>query len=623
MLETLEKKIEEIVKECFGEGEKVILEKTPSLALGDFGTSICFKLAKKLGKNPEEIGKILAERVRKLEIVKDVSVVNGYLNIFMNRKKALEYLLGERKMERKSEKVIVEHTSVNPNKAMHVGHLRNACLGDSLARFLSFLGYNVERENYIDDTGVQVAATLFGFIGKENLDKLNDCSFLETLRKRIEEIEQKQKLDVYCWDMYAEVYKKYTEEELEKFLRTILHEIENPESSFHSFAKWFAERIFLCHLQTLKRIDVTFDFLPRESDILALGFWEEAFELLKKSENFVYEREGKNKGCWVIKLSRHKAFAGLKEPDKVLVRSDGTLTYTAKDIAFHFWKFGILRKDFYARKLDGFETWVSESSEKYERKNFGKAERVINVIDIRQKYAQDVIKHSLELLGYEKQAKNLVHYGYEVVALSPKSVKELERMGKSYVHMSGRKGIGVKADDLIEALERKAMEEIEKRYSNLSEEEKAKIAKAITTAALRFYMVRQNTSKILVFDIEEALRFEGDSGVYLLYSLVRAKNILKRCKKEYAVEDLEDEEWKLVRTLLEFQKTLKEAEKSLDLSILADYSLKLAKNFTEFYHICKVAGSERESVRRAIVEAFVKIFSKLLWILGIPETERI
>ncbi len=621
MLKKLEESVEEIVENVFGEKEKVSLEETPSLAIGDFGTSVCFKLAKKLGKKPEEIGKLLIEKIKEIELVKDVKLVNGYLNIFIDRKKALEYILAEKSEKEKNEKIIVEHTSVNPNKAIHVGHLRNSCLGDSLARFLSFLGYKVERENYIDDTGVQVAATLLGFIGKENIDKLNDSKFLDELKKRIEEIESKQKLDIYCWDLYTEVYKKYSEEELEKLLKKVLHEIENPESLFHSFAKWFTERIFLCHLQTLKKIDIFFDFLPRESDIVTLGFWEETFELLKKSENFVYETEGKNKGCWVIKLSRHEAFSSLKDPDKILVRSDGTLTYTAKDIAFHFWKFGFLKKDFYARKLEGFETWVSESLKTNENKKFGKADKVINVIDIRQKYAQDVVRYSLELLGYKK-AENLVHYGYEVVALSAKSMEELGKIDKSYIHMSGRKGIGVKADDLILALEKKALEEIEKRHEGLDEKEKERIARAIVTAALRFYMVRQNINKILVFDIDEALEFEGDSGVYLLYSLVRAKNILKRCTKNSLVHEMEDEEWKIVRLLLEFERIVEEAEKSLDLSLLADYSLKLAKAFTEFYHNCKVAGSEREGVRRAIVEAFLKTFSRLLWILGIPEMEK-
>ncbi len=623
MLNILEKELENLVENEIGEKIEISLEKTPDLSFGDFGTSFCFKLAKKLKKPPQEIAEKFAERVKQIKFVKDAIAINGYLNIFLDRKKAFEYLAKWSKNQKNGVKIIIEHTAVNPNKAMHVGHLRNACLGDSLARLLKFCGYEVEVENYIDDTGVQVAATLLGFVGKENLEKINDENFLLSLKKKIEKIENNQRLDVYCWDLYAKVYQEYSEKELEKYLKVLLREIENPKSAFHSFAKWFAEKIAICHLETLKRIDIFFDFLPRESDIIALGFWEEVFELLKKSDDFVFEKEGKNKGCWVIKLSKHRAFSDMKEPDKVLMRSDGTLTYTAKDIAFHFWKFGLIKKDFYCRKLAGFDTWISESSPSKCRKIFGKAEKVVNVIDIRQRYAQDVVKYSLELLGYEKEARNLIHYGYEVVALSPKSMKELEKIDKSYVHMSGRKGIGVKAWDLIEALERKAFEEVEKRHRKLDEKEKKKIARAVSTAALRFYMVRQNVNKLLVFDFDEALRFEGDSGVYLLYSLVRAKNVLKRCTKKSKVKELTDEEWKLVKALLEFEKILEKAVNSLDLSMLADYALSLAKEFTEFYHTCKVAESEREDVRKAIIEAFIKVFSQLLWILGIPELEKI
>lgn len=624
MLKALEKEIEKIVREDFGEEVKIELETTPDISLGDFGTSICFRLAKKLKNSPQEIAEDLAEKLRKIELVKDTKAVNGYLNVFLDRKKVLEKLFSESlEFGKKHMKIIVEHTAVNPNKAMHVGHLRNACLGDSIARVLKFFGYEVEVQNYVDDTGMQVAATILGLIGRENIEKIKDEKFLEKMKAKVEEIAKKEKLDIYCWDIYSQVYEKYTEEEISEYLRVLLREIEHVDSPLHKFAKWFAERILECHLETLKKLDISFDLLPRESDILALGFWKKAFEVLKNSENFVYEQEGKNQGCWVIKLGKHENFSHLKDPDKIIVKSDGTVTYTGKDIAYHFWKFGILGKDFFYRRFTPRfpDTWITESSveraEKPERK-FGKADKIINVIDIRQKYAQDVVKYSMEVLGYKKQAENYIHYGYEVVALSPKSMKELESIDRKYIHMSGRKGIGVKADDLIRAMVLKAEKEIEKRYGKSSVEQAEKIMRA----ALRYYMIKQNITKVLVFDLDEAMRFEGDSGVYLLYALVRAKNILKNSSKNAKIGELEDTEWKLVRKMIEWKRVISNVERTLDLTLLTDYANELAKTFTEFYHECRVIGDEREEIRIAVVESFVKLFSKLLWIIGIPELEK-
>lgn len=628
MLEALEKEIERIVKTDYGEEIKINLEPTPSVSLGDFGTSICFKLAKKLKTQPQKIAENLAEKVKKLDLVKNAKAVNGYVNIFLDRRKAIENLLSKKfEFGRKNEKIIVEHTSVNPNKAMHVGHLRNACIGDSLARLLEFSGYKVEVHNYIDDTGVQVAATLLGLIGKENIDKLNDENFLKEMKEKIEEISKKEKLDIYCWDVYSGVYEKYNEEEINKCVKTLLKEIENPNSVFHKFAKWFAERIVECHLETLKKIDVSYDLLPRESDILVLNFWEKAFEILRKNKNFVYEKEGKNKGCWVIKLGRHEKFSNLKNADKIIVKSDGTLTYVAKDIAYHFWKFGILGKDFfYKRFFPKFpEIWITTGNKEEAEntgKKFGNADKVINVIDIRQKYAQDIVKYSLEVLGYKEQAENYIHYSYEVVGLSSKSFEELGEVDKRYIHMSGRKGVGVKADDLISSLERKASEEIKKRNENLKENELKDLARKLMIAALRYYMIKQNVTKVLVFDFDEALQFEGDSGIYLLYALVRAKNIIRNSSKKPRIDELEDKEWKLVRKLVEAEKIISNVSKTLDLTLITDYANELAKSFTEFYHDCRVIGDEREEIRLAVLQAFINIYSKLLWIIGIPEVEK-
>ncbi len=622
VMKEIEREITQSVKELYGKELVAMLSETPDTTLGDYGTPVCMRLSKITGKKPDEIAEEIKNRI-KHELVSGIEFCRGYLNVKLDRKAVLERLLYEQmEFERKGEKIIVEHTSVNPNKSMHIGHLRNACLGDSLARLLRVLGYEVETHNYVDDTGNQVAITLLGLIGKENLDKLDDENFLGGLRKELEEIASRTYLDEYCWDVYTKTFAEFSDEDMKEALRKIMERLENPASPLHNFAKWFAEKILECHLELLKELGITFDLLPRESDILALGFWKSAFEILKKSEHFVFEEEGKHKGCWVIKLSRHSAFSGMKEPDKVIVKSDGTVTYTGKDIAYHFWKFGILGKDFYYRMFlpEKFpHTWVSESKKELAEKpekNFGKADKVINVIDIRQKYAQDVVKYSLELLGYKKQAANCVHYGYEVVVLSAKSVELAESSGKKFVHMSGRKGIGIKARDLLEIMKQKLAEELKKRG------ESEVLSHELARGALRYYMVKQNISRILVFDFDEALCFEGDSGIYLMYALVRAKHILSNATKEPSVKDLEEEEWKLVRKLAKWRDIVEEAGEKLDITILTDYANELAKEFTNFYHSCRVVGTEREEVRLAIVKAFIKVFSKILEIIGIPDIEK-
>ncbi len=616
----MKKSIEEKIRDKFGDVSFEIREAPENF--GDFSLDIAFRLAKKLKKNPNEIGIEVAEILKTLEFIKNVEVVNGYVNFNLKRSYVLENLLkSELSFENRKEKVILEHTSVNPNKAMHVGHLRNVCIGDSLYRFLKFIGYDVEVQNYIDDTGNQVAATLIGFFGIDDIErKIKDKEFLEKMKKKIEEISQKEKLDLYCWDLYSSVYEKYDEKELENTIKIVMREIENKGLLFE-FVKWFGEMIVKNHLETVEILNIHYDLLTRESDILSLGFWEESFDLMKKSKKFVYETEGTNKDCWVIKMDEIEEFSNMKNPDKIIVKSDGTVTYTGKDLAYHFWKFGILDRDFHYRIFDEKKgIWITEDEETGEEPEFGKGDIVINVIDIRQEYPQKVLKYSLKSLGYEKESENLIHYGYEVVALSQKSMEELGKENKRYLHMSGRKGIGVKADDLIKTMKDVIKKEVEKK--DFDENEKKDIVDKLVAGAIRYYMVKQNRNKVLVFDIEDATRTEGNSGIYIQYSLVRCKNILKQ-KSEYEIGDLEDKEWKLVKKLIIWDEVIKKAETNdFDLSVISDYVYELAKHFNEFYHENQVIGSDREKVRIAILKSFEKIYSKLIWILGIPEVEK-
>ncbi len=616
----LKQEVEKKIKEKYGDISFEIREAPEGM--GDLAIDAAFRLSKKLGKPPHEVGEEIKEILSELPFVDKIDVKNGYVNIWLDRVFVFEKLHSmDLSFGKKNQKIVLEHTSVNPNKAMHVGHLRNACIGDSLYRLLTFVGYDVEVHNYIDDTGNQVAGTLLGLFGIEDLEKkIKDREFLEKKRKELEEISHRIKLDHYCWDVYSEVFNKWEKEEVERGIKLIIHEIENKGSLFE-FVKWFGEKIVREHLATVKQLEIHYDLLPRESDILSLDFWGDSFELMKKSEKFVYETEGPNKGCWVIKMGDVPEFSNMKNPDKIIIKSDGTVTYTGKDLAYHFWKFGILERDFHYRLFDEEENiWITEDEETGEEPEFGKADIVINVIDVRQEYPQKVLKYSLEVLGYKKEAENLKHYSYEVVALSGKSMEELGKTNKRYVHMSGRKGIGVKADDLIEAMKKKIWNEVEKR-ENIEKDEIENIVSKITQAAIRYYMVKQNTTKVLIFDFDEATKTEGDSGVYLQYALVRAKNIIDQIKEE-KIGEVMDEEWELLKKLIFWDYIVEKGVSNMDLTVITDYLNKVAKTFTDFYHKNRVIGSEREVIRGTILKVFYKIYSKLLWIIGIPEVNK-
>src|SRR5437764_1273108 len=372
------------------------------------------------------------------------------------------------------ERVIVEHTNINPNKAAHIGHLRNAVLGDTYVKCMKWLGYRVETQNYIDDTGVQVADVVVAF---EHLDKKSIAE--------IRALTQQPKFDFYCWDVYSRMAAYYNEHpESKDWRRDTLHKMETGEGETAELAALIARAIVARHIETMLRLGITYDLLPKESDIIALHFWDRAFELLKQSGAVIYEHEGKHKGCWVMKLEARDEFAGMDEPDKILVRSNGTVTYTGKDIAYQLWKFGLLDRTFGYRRFPApyllWETTHDDNSDPTAPK-FGGAEMVVNVIDTRQAYLQKVVKQGLWQLGHKKEAEQSIHFSYEMVALTPTTAKSLgmeisdEDSTRAYVEMSGRKGLGVKADDLIDALEAKATEAVREgiKAEGLSDEETA------------------------------------------------------------------------------------------------------------------------------------------------------
>ncbi len=540
------------------------------------------------------------------------------------------------------ERVIVEHTNINPNKAAHIGHLRNAILGDTYVRCSKWLGHHVETQNYIDDTGVQVADVVVAF---ERLEK-----------KSVAEVEEliatSERFDYLCWDVYSKMAQYYADHpEAMEWRRETLHRIENQEGDTSKLAVLIARAVVHRHLATMLRLDIEYDLLPKESDIIHMHFWDRAFELLKQSGAVVRETEGKHKDCWVMKLDDSAEFAGMNEPDKILVRSNGTVTYTGKDIAYQLWKLGLLDRTFEYKKFstypDGHMLWETShgGNDDPSAPKFGGATRVVNVIDSRQAYLQKVVKEGVRLLGHEKGAEGSIHFAYEMVALTPATAKALgmevseEDASRAYIEMSGRKGLGVKADDMLDELERKATEAVRANRGEFSEEEAATIGHQVAVGALRYFMLRYGRNKVIAFDFEDALRFEGDTGPYLQYSVMRVQNIFRKLAErgidpgidERAVDNLTlhqgltDEMWELVRLSAELPGSIRRGVDSLELSVITQAMLDLAQKFSSFYRKYSIANEADpiERQRRAVcAEIFRRTMVAAMDLLGIPVPAR-
>jgi arginyl-tRNA synthetase len=622
--------------------ERVVLQTPPKLAMGDLATPIAMELAKALKRKPREIAEQLAKDMTLPVLVESVSVEGaGYLNFRFDRGAfTAEHFRNVMAPPPPSgERVIVEHTNINPNKAAHIGHLRNSVLGDTYVRCSKWLGDRVETQNYIDDTGVQVADVVVAF---QRLEK-----------KSVAEIEQliatNDRFDYVCWDVYSQMSQYYADHpDAKEWRRETLHEIEQEGSETAQLAALIARAIVRRHLETMLRLDIGYDLLPKESDIIHLHFWDRAFELLKQSGAVIYETEGKAKGCWVMKLEESELFSGMNEPDKILVRSNGTVTYTGKDIAYQLWKLGLLDRTFEYRKFPfTYPLWETTHSGDGDpaAPKFGGAARVVNVIDSRQAYLQKVVKEGVRQVAGAKAAEASIHFAYEMVALTPTTAKALgmeiseEDAKRAYVEMSGRKGFGVKADDMLDELERKATEAVLANAEGLDPADAGVIGRQVSVAALRYFMLRFGRNKVIAFDIDEALRFEGDSGPYLQYSTVRVQNIFRKMKERgvdpriegSAVDDLTlnqgltDEMWEMVKLSAELPGAIRRAVDSLELSIVTQYLLEMAQKFNSFYHKYPIMNEKdaAERQRRAVcAEVFRLTMVRALGLLGIPVPER-
>jgi arginyl-tRNA synthetase len=611
----------------------IVIDQPPNVEMGEFALPLSFELAKKLRKAPRKIAEEIVAELPLPEGFEKLEVAGaGYINARLKRDVAARALANNISLGGSSHagegaanvsgKILVEHTSINPNKAAHIGHLRNAILGDTFVRLLRSAGHAVDIQNYIDNTGVQVADVVVGFVQLKKMSKPQIAELIASTPR----------FDYYCWDLYARVSQWYEQDKVNlKFRLEALHAIEHGGNEMAEIAEIISVAVLRRHLETMDRLDIEYDFLPRESEILHLHFWDAAFELLKQKGVLYFETEGKNKGCWVMtRPSKSSPTSAPKEgaemghpastpddvateksgPDedaKVIVRSNGTVGYVGKDIAYHLWKFGLLGRDFGYQRFYQYpnrhEVWISAEHGEPDHPHFGNVAAIYNVIDSRQSDPQNTVVEAIRLLGYTEQAAHYTHFSYEMVALTPRcaldlgyEVKEEDR-AKSYIEVSGRKGFGVKADDLLDALIAAGKKEVDARHAELSEEERTRISTQIAIGALRYFMLKFTKQSVIAFDFKEALAFEGETGPYAQYAVVRATNIFRKAgiEPEQALAAEVDyarhfgeasgtEIWELWLLAGKTSFVVEQCIATTEPAFAAKHAFQLAQQFNNFYH---------------------------------------
>ena len=664
-------RVRTILGDAFGlhdDSIHIAIESPPNRTMGDLGTPVAFELARRLRKAPKVIAQEIATRFAPGDgLARVESAANGYLNVFIDRPMFLLQRLGvidaPGSARRGDGKTIVEHTAINPNKAAHIGHLRNSALGDTLVRVLTFRGTPVEVQNYIDDTGVQVADVVVGFRTLEGLDLAAVTAIADSTR-----------FDYYCWDLYARVTEWYDgDKERLKIRAATLHDIEHGVSPTVDIAHFVADRIVRCHLRTMARLNIDYHLLTWEGDILRLQFWARAFEVLKQTGAVYLQNEGRLAGCWVMPIIEgvqaghagheghegREGHEGEEEREKVIVRSNGTVTYVGKDMAYQFWKSGLLGKDFsyrkFATRMDGTDLWATTSDPSVSESvhpPFGAAAATYNVIDVRQSYLQKLLKQALTAVGHPAEADRLTHFSYEMVALSHATARELgyappadpDAAKRPFVEVSGRKGLGVKADDLLDRVIAKALIEVERRNAETSDADRRRTAELIGVAAVRYFMIKYSRTKVIAFDIDEALSFEGESGPYLQYAVVRANNIFQKLEERAGLTEShllatlasvpadalvdaggDHELWNLVLEASRLDDVVEQVVRSLEFAVLAKYAFGLAQMFNGFYHKAQVLNEDRDDVKRwraAAVVYFRLQLTRALELMGVGVPQR-
>jgi len=664
----------------------VVIEPPPKVELGDFAIPI-FPFAKPLRAAPLKIAEAIRAGIGEIEGIAEMQVAPpGYLNVRIDRAWMASSLVAHQKppADVLAGKILVEHSSINPNKAAHIGHLRNAILGDTFVRLLRYAGREVDIQNYIDNTGVQVADVVVGFT---HLEKKS--------RSEIESLARQPRFDYYCWDLYARVSQWYEQDKknLQVRLQT-LHGIEDAASETAAIADLISTAVLRRHLETMDRLDIEYDFLPRESEILHLHFWDAAFIKLRESGVLTFENEGKNKGCWVMRRAgtgtdrvsagdspalpsaKNKKTngsdaisdvndlltgvplrsgvdirpSGISEEDqKVIVRSNGTVGYVGKDIAYHMWKFGLLGRDFGYRRFYRYpsqrDCWISAMEGEKDHPHFGGVAEIYNVIDARQSEAQNTVIEALRGLGYNDAADHYTHFSYEMVALTPRCAVELgyklseEDKTRPYIEVSGRKGFGVKADDLLDQLIVSAKNEVDSRHSQLADAERVSIATQIAIGALRYFMLKFTKQSVIAFDFKEALSFEGETGPYAQYAVVRATSIFKKAGidpdtfcgdvarnvsggelAKFLEGDTADEFWELWLAAAKTSYVVNQCISTTEPAYLAKHAFQLAQLFNTFYHrhpILTETDERRKQFLLVTVAVVRRELTRTLAVMGI------
>ncbi len=609
----------------------MVIEQPPKVEMGEYALPLAFELAKKLRKAPRKIAEEIVTGIGAVPGFEKFQVAGaGYINARVARAEAAAALVADRQPESEvpSGKILVEHSSINPNKAAHIGHLRNAVLGDTFVRLLRYAGREVDVQNYIDNTGVQVADVVVGFV---HLEKKS--------RQEIQDLTRQPRFDYYCWDLYARVSRWYEQDNANLKARAdALHAIEAGGNEMAQIAEMISVAVLKRHLETMDRLDIEYDFLPRESEILHLHFWDAAFQKLKDAGVLIYETQGKNKGCWIMRRAGTTGESSeiAEEDQKVIVRSNGTVGYVGKDIAYHMWKFGLLGKDFgyckFYRYPNGHQCWISSTAGEPEHPHFGDVSEIYNVIDARQSEAQSTVIEALRELGHSGAAEHYTHFSYEMVALTPRCADELgyqiseEDKTRSYIEVSGRKGFGVKADDLLDALIASARKEVDARHQELSDAERGTIANQIAVGALRYFMLKYTKPSVIAFDFKDALSFEGETGPYAQYAVVRATNIFRKAGADpeisggqisaeqfakYFADASGDEIWELWLAASKTSYIVDQCIATTEPAYAAKHAFQLAQLFNNFYHRHHIL-TEPDENRKKFLLATVAVFRREL-----------
>ena len=652
------------IREKYGVDISVVLERPPKLELGEAASPVCFELAKRLKKSLRAIAQEIVLSLPRIDGIARVEIAGGgYLNANFDRSTFWEALTRSPRavpelVANVPRRVIVEHTSINPNKAAHIGHLRNAVLGDTMVRLFRDTGRDVAVQNYIDNTGVQVADVVIAFQQMENKS-------LADVRKLAAE----PHFDYFCWDLYAKAT-QFLEEDKTRAARMrgeTLKAIEEGKGETARMAAVIADTVVTYHLRTMSRLGIYYELLARESEILHLRFWEAAFEKLKASGAIQLATTGKNAGCWIMPWGKDakevqeerdfgddaSARGSTSSPEdqaKIIVRSNGTVTYVGKDIAYQLWKFGLLGKDFHYRKWpdppDSTVVWSTTSdTDEPNAPHFGDAEAVYNVIDTRQAYLQDVVEEGLRALGHSKAAENSIHFDYQIVALTPRCAAEMgyelspEEAAKPYVEVSGRKGLGVKADDLITRMLQAAESRVRQKQSDMAPAELARTAKALAVGALRFFLLKYTRNTIIAFDFDDALKAEGETGPYCQYAVVRIRGIRRKGAESssshasVSSESLKNllegpegaEFWELLLLNGSLDYAMDAAIGAQEPAFVTKYAFQLAQAFNNFYHkhhILSEADEQKRAFLLGLTELVERQLIKALQVLGIETPDK-